>query len=94
MPFYVSLKENTDIFMDFLRKILSAIDLLQEKRIVHCDLKPDNILLQFDGQKITSLKLIDFGSGFSFDQPYKMRMSTPEYLAPECLEYTLRSLGY
>ncbi len=33
------------------------------------------------------MKLIDFGSAFSFDCPSNIQASTPEYLAPEVLEY-------
>ena len=33
------------------------------------------------------MKLIDFGSAFSFDSPSNIQASTPEYLAPEVLEY-------
>lgn len=60
--------------------------------IVHADLKPDNILLDFDEdtQRITSLKIIDFGSAFMLKADGRVlkdqrefAMSTPEYLPPE-----------
>ena len=54
---------------------------------MHADIKPDNILVDFDGEKIRSLKLIDFGSAFPFDRTGQVSMSTPEYLAPEVLEF-------
>lgn len=43
-----------------------ALALLSKLGIVHADLKPDNILVDFDEDtlKIVSLKLIDFGSAF------------------------------
>jgi len=61
-------------------------------RIVHADLKPDNILVDFDSQKgvIKDLKLIDFGSAFSYENPSNITATTPEYLAPEVLEYLER----
>lgn len=60
--------------------------------IVHADLKPDNILVEFDDElkKITSLKIIDFGSAFILNEDGRtlkdqreFAMSTPEYLPPE-----------
>jgi serine/threonine protein kinase len=43
-----------------------ALTLLGRLGIVHADLKPDNILVEFDEElsKLTSLKIIDFGSAF------------------------------
>jgi len=55
--------------------------------IVHADIKPDNILIDMNAGGITGLKLIDFGSAFSYDNPSNITASTPEYLAPEVLEY-------
>ena len=42
---------------------------LSELRIVHADIKPDNILVNFNGHDIFDMKLIDFGSAFSFEAP-------------------------
>ncbi len=94
MQFYDRLKSDLNILKELLRKLLEALDLLQHRRIIHADLKPDNVLVEFDGSKIVSLKLIDFGSAFFYDQPCNMRMTTPEYQAPECLEYSRTTSGY
>jgi serine/threonine protein kinase len=56
-------------------------------RIVHADIKPDNILVELGPQGIQDVKLIDFGSAFSYENPSSITASTPEYLAPEVLEY-------
>lgn len=60
---------------------------LSQLKIVHADIKPDNILINFNGRDIYGMKLIDFGSAFSFENPSNIQASTPEYLAPEVLEY-------
>jgi len=52
-------------------------------------MKPDNILIDFDGYKFHSIKIIDFGSAFVLDKeslPF-FSMSTPEYLAPEVIKH-------
>ena len=54
---------------------------------MHADLKPDNILIEFDGEKISGLKLIDFGSAFLFNNATNITATTPEYLAPEVLQF-------
>ncbi len=43
-----------------------ALNLLAKLSIVHADLKPDNILIDYDpeAQEILTLKLIDLGSSF------------------------------
>lgn len=85
MPLYNKIRADIRILKEILRKLLEALDLLQHRNIIHADLKPDNILVEYNGNEITSLKLIDFGSAFFFNQPFGIRMSTPEYLPPECL---------
>ncbi len=62
-------------------------DVLQALDIVHADIKPDNILVDFDGSWIKSLKIIDFGSSFVFSKVKSVPATTPEYLAPEVLAF-------
>jgi serine/threonine protein kinase len=64
-----------------------TLEVLAKRSVVHADLKPDNILVDFDGKRITGIKLIDFGSSFLFsnEEGSKITASTPEYLAPEVL---------
>ncbi len=85
--FYYALKEDQSILKDFTRRLLQIFELLSFLDIVHADLKPDNILVSFDGSKITDLKLIDFGSAFIFSEARSIPATTPEYLAPEVLSF-------
>ena len=72
--------------------ILQVVDALVETHkhnIVHCDLKPENIMLMNVGARDDVVKLIDFGvaSIMSKDTPdpdkNKMIVGTPQYMAPE-----------
>ena len=44
----------------FFQEIIDALTYLHSKNIVHCDFKPENILLESFGKSMT-YKLIDFG---------------------------------
>ncbi|MCM8814816.1 MAG: serine/threonine protein kinase [Candidatus Omnitrophica bacterium] len=65
------------------KAMLSALDHLEQNRVVHKDIKPENILISPD---MLTIKLIDFGyaikkSFFSWDKfPYA---GTERYMAPE-----------
>jgi dual specificity tyrosine-phosphorylation-regulated kinase 2/3/4 len=84
---YLALKSNRDVLIDFMTRMLQVFELLAALDIVHADLKPDNILVDFDGEKIKDLKVIDFGSSFIYSEAKSISMSTPEYLSPEVLKY-------
>lgn len=84
--FYQSLSSSLAVLRDFLRLMGEVLDVLALKQVVHADLKPDNILVEFEGERIKAIKLIDFGSAFVFNQDSKITASTPEYLAPEVLQ--------
>lgn len=48
--FYEALsRNNIQILKDFVRFMAQVLETLTEKKIVHADLKPDNILIDFDG---------------------------------------------
>ena len=67
-----------------------SLQLLSDLEIVHCDLKPDNILLSENSEldhEDFQIKLIDFGSAFNLQEPGSLSMTTPEYMPPELLSY-------
>ena len=67
-----------------------TLHLLSDYKIVHSDIKPDNILFEMNNSSKTEpklkLKLIDFGSAFNFDDNGNIGMATPEYMPPEVLD--------
>lgn len=87
--FYMALARNTKILGTLIKKISEIFDVLSRFGIVHSDIKPDNILVELNSNEsdIESVKLIDFGSAFQFHNVTQITATTPEYLAPEILNY-------
>ncbi|KAL1501781.1 hypothetical protein ABEB36_007046 [Hypothenemus hampei] len=74
-----------------ITQILIALKHLHSKNIVHCDLKPENVLLNSDSE-YPQVKLCDFGFARIIGEKSFRRsvVGTPAYLAPE----VLRNKGY
>ena len=73
--------------MRIIAEIAGAVGYAHDRGIIHCDLKPGNIQIGFDG----SAKILDFGlarAAFDASDPNRsitkrMFAGTPAYLAPE-----------
>jgi serine/threonine-protein kinase len=70
------------IAVNIIEKLLRALRALHRKKIVHCDVKPSNVMLDCYG----SIRLIDLGSAFQLDAPPRQHAWTPWYAPPEVLE--------
>lgn len=78
-------------FKALIKRILHAISYISSNGIVHSDLKPENLLVEYNGNtaedfNITSVKVIDFGSAFYATNPSSFNSNTPEYMCPEITE--------
>ena len=72
--------------IEFSLQILSALSHIHSKGIVHCDIKPDNVILMKNGR----IKLTDFGiarmPGVIPDLPPDRAVGTVYYVSPEQAE--------
>ncbi|KAK5616932.1 hypothetical protein CRENBAI_012339 [Crenichthys baileyi] len=71
----------------YMQQILEGIAFMHQQNIVHLDLKPENIVcVDTTG---TSIKIIDFGLASKLDgnTALKVMHGTPEFVAPEVINY-------
>ena len=67
-------------------KIVSAVQYLHENKIVHRDLKAENIMLE-SNEPDADIKIIDFGLSKKYNSNQKMhaKTGTPYYVSPEVI---------
>ena len=74
-------------FKFFIKKILEGIDFINSQDIIHSDIKPENILIEYSYInnifEIKKIKIIDYGSAFNYLNTSNINSNTPEYLCPE-----------
>lgn len=72
----------------FFKTILLQLDKLEKLGYVHCDIKPDNLVVVKQGQYYAA-SFIDFEGGFFLGEPRQGRHIeyTPEYASPEMIRF-------
>ena len=63
--------------------MLYSLIFLQKHSLIHCDFKPENILLRQEGK--TGIKIIDFGSACFLEQKMYTYIQSRFYRAPEII---------
>ena len=82
----LSLRDRLALFQD----VCTAVQVAHQSLVVHCDLKPTNVLVE-DGEGRPRVKLLDFGLARLLDEAGARtrtgeRALTPEYAAPEQIQ--------
>ncbi|XP_031426577.1 myosin light chain kinase, smooth muscle [Clupea harengus] len=77
----------------YMQQVLEGVQFMHEQSIVHLDLKPENIVCV--DKSGTLIKVIDFGLACTLDPstPLTVMHGTPEFVAPEVINYEPVSLG-
>ncbi|CAL2028038.1 unnamed protein product [Caenorhabditis brenneri] len=71
----------------FIKQILLAVRHLHSLHVVHLDIKPENVMLKQRGE--SHIKIIDFGLSREIEPgaTVKDMVGTPEFVAPEVVNY-------
>lgn len=67
----------------FAGHIAAGLDFLHKCNVLHCDIKPENVLIHSEGEEYTA-KLTDFGLSKVEDATLS-RVGSPSYMAPELI---------
>ncbi|MEZ4474326.1 MAG: serine/threonine-protein kinase [bacterium] len=77
------------VLLELFDQVLGALAYIHARRVIHRDVKPENVIIQSDGHQATA-KLLDFGfARVEEDQDARLSQTrmetfgTPTYMAPE-----------
>ena len=73
-------------------QILDALSVLCESNIIHCDLKPENVLLK--GLDSGDIKVIDFGSACFENRTMYSYIQSRFYRSPEVSLHPVFAVDY
>ncbi|KAM5126090.1 death-associated protein kinase 2-like isoform 1-T3 [Mantella aurantiaca] len=75
--------------IEFMEQILKGVAYMHARHIAHFDLKPENIMLLEKDVPHPKIKIIDFGLAQKIEDGtvYKSLCGTPQYIAPEVINY-------
>jgi serine/threonine-protein kinase len=79
VPLHEQQPEGVAATVDCFTQTARALEALHHLRLVHCDLKPNNIIRDAEGR----VKVIDFGQACPFGTEKPRVQGTPDYIAPE-----------
>ncbi|XP_068429339.1 striated muscle preferentially expressed protein kinase isoform X2 [Clinocottus analis] len=75
-----------DDVVTYIVQILQGLDYLHTRRILHLDIKPENVIITY----MNVIKIIDFGSAQTYNPLFLKQFSPPigtlEYMSPEMLK--------
>jgi serine/threonine protein kinase len=77
--FYYVIDEKKTIDTFHIQKMINAVDYLHSLNILHCDIKPENFLIDNEG----NIKLIDFGFSVIYKEKENKLAGTFQYCSPE-----------
>lgn len=90
LPLDVSLPHAMTQLVDVFIKTGRALEAMHGAGFVHCDLKPNNIMVNREG----AVKVIDLGQSCTIGTKKARIQGTPDYIAPEqvkCLPVSIRT---